>query len=75
MCLQGQLTQRRGAAVAIGKLAEHFGDNLFATLPNIWTAVIQPLEELPEHCESGMTVLSMKYCLYEIVFTKGCPNK
>ena len=47
--------------VAIGKLAEHFGDSLFATLPNLWTTIVQPLEELPRRCENGMLMLSIKH--------------
>lgn len=58
--LQGQHIQRRGAVVTIGKLAEHFGDNLFATLPNLWVAIVQPLEVLPEMCESGTWILMIK---------------
>lgn len=60
---QGQhnVIQRRGAVVTIGKLAEHFGDNLFATLPNLWTVVVQPLEDLPAgHCEDGKEIPSVK---------------
>lgn len=58
--LQGQHIQRRGAVVTIGKLAEHFRDNLFATLPNLWAAIVQPLEVLPEKCESGTQILLIK---------------
>ena len=50
--------------VTIGKLAEHFGDSLFATLPNLWAAIVQPLEELPEQCENGMQIPLIKYLTY-----------
>lgn len=42
--------------MTIGKLAEHFGDNLFATLPNLWEVVVHPLEDLPKLTASGMYV-------------------
>ena len=72
--LQGHHIQRRGAVVTIGKLAEHFGDSLFATLPNLWAAVVQPLEVLPEKCPNGMQLILIKYltfnfCLSSIVRT------
>ena len=54
---------------AIGKLAEHFSDGLFATLPNLWTTIVQPLEELPGRCENGMAMLLINYfniCLSSI---------
>ena len=69
--LQGPHIQRRGAVVTIGKLAEHFGINLFAILPNLWAAVVQPLEELPEQCGNGMRILLIK-CL--ILFIQCCPS-
>ncbi|XP_065898514.1 TATA-binding protein-associated factor 172-like isoform X2 [Dysidea avara] len=40
--------QRRGAVITVGKLAEHFGSELFSTLPNLWSSIVQSLERLPQ---------------------------
>jgi len=45
--------QRRGAVITVGKLAEHFGPELFTTLPNLWSTIVQPLEALPQSIGDG----------------------
>jgi len=70
--LQSSHIQRRGAVLTIRKLAEHFGDDLFTTLPNLWASIVQPLEDLPEHCGNGMLMILIKYltlsvCVYPVL--------
>jgi hypothetical protein len=45
--LQPLVYQRQGAESALVALAKHFGPNLFASLPQLWTSATHSLSTLP----------------------------
>lgn len=49
MCIMTQplIYQRQGAESALIALANHFGSSLFASLPQLWTNITQPLSNVP----------------------------
>ena len=47
LCSQPLQYQYRGAESALTAVANHFGPRLFTALPQLWSHVSQPLENLP----------------------------
>jgi len=60
LCFQPLQYQYRGAELALTAMARHFGPQLFAALPLLWTHISQPWQNLPvpKEGEEGM-------CVYE----------
>ena len=45
--LQPVICQRRGAESTLTAVARHFGSELFTALPQLWTLISEPLQNLP----------------------------